>query len=246
MAVNIDKIAKDMAKIVGKEHIFSDKATRMIYGQCPMAHDIEEHNIPYVVVRPSNAEEVSRILKYANEQLIPVHTHGSGTSFSGLARPKVNCILLDMSRMHKIEVFPERGYFEVGAGAHLAEVEKVLLKYNALLPAYLGSQLVATMGGVVSVNTSAHIVDAALGKPGDFVLGLEVVLPTGEILHTGTESLRRPAGTELTRLFVGSEGLLDVKTMVRMRLIPLPKFRNIVAYYKNIDDILETIMEMTR
>ncbi|GAH53261.1 unnamed protein product, partial [marine sediment metagenome] len=211
-----------------------------------MAHDIEEQNIPYVVVRPSGAEEVSQILKYANAQLIPVHTHGSGTSFAGLARPKVNCILLDMGRMNRMEVFPERGYFEVGPSAHLAEIEKVLLKYNAMLPVNLGSQLIASIGGVISVNTSAHMVDAALGKPGDFVLGLEVVLPTGEILHTGTESLRRPAGTELTRMFVGSEGLLDVKTMVRMRLIPLPKFGNIVAYYKSIDDILETVMEMYR
>ncbi|GAH92242.1 unnamed protein product, partial [marine sediment metagenome] len=132
MSINIEKLAKDMKKIIGEEHVFADKNTRMVYGQDPMAHDIEEHNIPYVVVRPSGAEEVSQILKYANEQLIPVHTHGSGTSFAGLARPKVNCILLDMGRMNKMEVFPERGYFEVGPSAHLVQKFEKQRSWNSL------------------------------------------------------------------------------------------------------------------
>ena len=96
------------------------------------------------------------------------------------------------------------------------------------------------------MNTSAHAVDAALGKPGDFILGLEVVLPTGEILETGTKSTRRPAGIDLTKLFIGSEGLFGIITKIRMRLIPLPSTKNIVAYYTNEDDVLQTVMEMYR
>ncbi|WDN87550.1 glycolate oxidase [Desulfosarcina sp. BuS5] len=244
MTVKIDKLTKDMVSIVGKEHAISDLASRIVFAQDPQNFDLEEHNIPYVVVRPSKTEEVSQILKYANEKKINVHTHGSGSSFAGLARPKINCILLDTRRMNKMEVFPERGFFEVGPGAHLAEVEKELAKYNAMLPINLGSQLIASIGGAVSVNTSGHMVDAAIGKPGDFVLGLEVVLPTGEILQTGSESPRRPAGVELTRLFIGSEGLLDIKTKIRMRLVPLAAFQNIVVYYDHVDGILDTVMEM--
>jgi len=244
MDVNIPELAKDMAKIVGKDHVFTDRPTSVVYAKDVMPWDVEERNLPYAVVRPSNSQEISKILKYANEKLMPVHIHGSGTSLVGLARPKTNCILLDTARMKEITVYPERSYFEAGPGAHLAQVRKVLAQHKAMLPVFPGSELVATIGGTIAVNTSAHGVDAALGKPGDYVLGLEVVLPTGEIIHTGTESTRRAAGIDPTKFFIGSEGLLGVLTLIRMRLIPLPHFEHIVAYYKSTDDILDTVMEM--
>jgi glycolate oxidase len=244
MEVDRAKVGKHLAKIVGKEHVFTDKATSVVYAKDTMPWDVEEKNIPYAVVRPSNSQEISKILKYANEKLIPVHIHGSGTSLVGLARPKTKCILLDTARMREIRVYPERGYFEAEPGLHVVQVKKELAKYNAMLPLFPGSELVATIGGTVAVNTSAHGVDAALGKPGDFVLGFEVVLPTGEVIQTGTESTRRPAGIDLTKFFIGSEGLLGVLTLLRMRLIPLPYFEHIVAYYNKTEDILDTVMEM--
>ncbi|MFH0844740.1 MAG: FAD-binding oxidoreductase, partial [Pseudomonadota bacterium] len=223
---------------------FTDRPTSLVYAKDVMPYDVERHNMPYGVVRPANSKEVSQILRYANKRLIPVHIHGSGTSLVGLARPKTNAIVLDTARMNDIKIFPERGYFEVGPGLHVAKVRKALSQYKAMLPVFPGSELVASIGGIVAVNTSAHAVDAALGKPGDFVLGLEVVLPTGEILQTGTESTRKPAGIEPTKFFIGSEGLLGVLTSIRMRLIPLPYFENIVAYYDSTDPILDTVMEM--
>ena len=244
MEVDRAKVGKHLAKIVGKEHVFTDKPTSVVYAKDTMPWDVEEKNIPYAVVRPSNSQEISKILRYANEKLIPVHIHGSGTSLVGLARPKTKCILLDTARMKEIRVYPERGYFEAEPGLHVVQVKKELAKYNAMLPLFPGSELVATIGGTVAVNTSAHGVDAALGKPGDFVLGFEVVLPTGEVIQTGTESTRRPAGIDLTKFFIGSEGLLGVLTLLRMRLIPLPYFEHIVAYYNKTEDILDTVMEM--
>jgi len=244
MDVNVSKLTKDLGKIVGKDYVRADKPTSVVYAKDVMPWDLEEKNIPYAVVRPSNSQEVSKILKYANEKLIPVHIHGSGTSLVGLARPKTKGIVLDTARMKKITVYPERGYFEAEPGLHVVQVRKELAKYNAMLPVFPGSELVATLGGTVAVNTSAHAVDAALGKPGDFVLGFEVVLPTGEIIQTGTESTRRPAGIDPTKFFIGSEGLLGVLTLVRMRLIPLPYFEHIVAYYNKTEDILDTVMEM--
>ncbi|MBW1716410.1 MAG: FAD-binding oxidoreductase [Deltaproteobacteria bacterium] len=244
MDVNRAKVGRRLAKIVGKEHVFTDRPTSVVYAKDTMPWDVEEKNIPYAVVRPSNSQEISKILKYANEKLIPVHIHGSGTSLVGLARPKTKCIVLDTARMKEIRVYPERGYFEAEPGLHIVQVKKELAKHNAMLPLFPGSELAATIGGTVAVNTSAHGVDAALGKPGDFILGFEVVLPTGEVIQTGTESTRRPAGIELTKFFVGSEGLLGVLTLLRMRLIPLPYFEHIVAYYNKTEDILDTVMEM--
>lgn len=244
MQVDRKKLGKDLARIVGQDYVFTDRPTTVIYAKDVMPYELEEHNIPYAVVRPAGSEDVSGILKYANQEQIPVHVHGSGTSLVGLARPKTNCIVLDTSRMTDITVYPERSYFEAGAGAHLAKVRKELTKHKAMLPIFPGSELVATIGGSVSVNTSAHAVDAALGKPGDYVLGLEAVLPTGEIIQTGTESTRKPAGIEATKFLVGSEGLLCVITKVRMRLLPLPHFTYLVVYYHNSEAILERVMEM--
>ena len=244
MDIDVKKTAEELEKIVGKGYVFSDKPTTLVYAKDVTPYNVEAHNIPYAVVRPASSQEVSKILRYASERSIPVHVHGSGTSLVGLARPKTNGIVLDTVRMNQIRFYPERGYFEAGPGLHIWQVRKELAKYNAMLPIFPGSELSSTFGGAVTVNTSAHAVDAALCKPGDYVLGLEVVLPTGEVLETGTKSTRKPAGIELTKFFVGSEGLLGVITMIRMRLIPMPFFRNIVGIYRSSDDILSRVMAM--
>jgi glycolate dehydrogenase FAD-linked subunit len=246
MSVDLKKLSKDLAAIVGDEHALTDRSTALAYAKDTMPWDVEPHHMPFAVVRPATTQEISDILKYANRRKIPVHTHGSGTSLVGLGRPKTNCIVVDTGRMQQLAVFPDRGYFEVEPGMHLAKLRKALAPFNAMLPVFPGSEPIATIGGSIAVNSSAHAVDASLGKPGDYVLGLEVVMPTGDILRTGTESLRKPAGIEATKFLVGSEGLLCIITKIRMRLIPLPKQKNIVAYYRNTEEILNTVMAMYR
>ncbi|HDR15256.1 MAG TPA: FAD-binding oxidoreductase [Desulfobacteraceae bacterium] len=246
MDIDLKQLNRDLKKIVGEENAFSDRPTALAYAKDTMPWEVEPHHMPYAVARPADSAEVSGVLAYANSRKIPVHIHGSGTSLVGLGRPKTNGIVLDMGRMQDLNIYPERGYFEVGPGMHIANLRKALAPHNALLPAFPGSEPVATIGGAVSVNTSAHAVDASIGKPGDYVLGLEVVLPTGEVLQTGTESTRKPAGIEVTKFLVGSEGLLCVITRIRMRLIPRPETENIVAYYNSTEEILDTVMAMYR
>lgn len=244
--MDIKKLKGDLTRIVGKENVFTDKPTSLVYAKDVMPWDVEDRNMPYAVVRPATTQEVSSVLRYANEKLIPVHIHGSGTSLVGLARPKTKGIVLDTARMNEIKVYPERGYYEVGPGIHVAKAREALAPYKVLLPIFPGSELVATVGGAIAVNTSAHGVDAALGKPGDYVLGLEAVLPNGEIIWTGTESMRKPAGIDPTKFLIGSEGLLCVLTSIRMRIISQPHIKNIVAFYKSTEDILDRVMEMYR
>ena len=244
MKVDVKKLRKDLAAFVGPQNVLSDKPSTLVYARDVMPYNVEEHHMPYAVVRPATGKEVSDVISYANKHLIPVHVHGSGTSLVGLARPKTNGIVLDTGRMKDIRVYPERGYFEVEPGLHIAKVRQAIAPYKGLLPVFPGSELIATIGGAISVNTSAHAVDAALCKPGDYVLGLEVVLPTGEMIETGTQSTRKPAGIEMTKFLVGSEGLLGVITKIRMRLIPLPYTENIVAYYNCTEDILKAVMAM--
>ncbi|MCG8567674.1 MAG: FAD-binding oxidoreductase [Desulfobacterales bacterium] len=244
MQLDQKKICARLGELIGREHTFGDGPTTMAYAKDTMPWDVEEQNLPLAVVRPGDSKDVSKILAFAHENQIPVHTHGSGTSLVGLGRPKTNCIVLDMGRMQEFKAYPERGYFEVGPGMHIAKLRKALSEFNALLPVFPGSEPIATIGGSISVNTSAHAVDASLGKPGDYVLGLEVVLANGEILETGTQSTRKPAGIEATKFLVGSEGLLCIITKIRMRLIPMPHLENIVAYYNSTEEILDTVMAM--
>lgn len=246
MDIDLKQLTKDLSKMVGEQNVFSDRPTALAYAKDTMPWDVEPHHMPYAVARPADSREVGAILAYATNKKIPVHTHGSGTSLVGLGRPKTNAIVLDTARMQDFQIYPERGYFEVGPSVHIGKLRKALAPYNALLPVFPGSEPIATIGGSVAVNTSAHAVDASLGKPGDYVLGLEVVLPTGEILQTGTQSTRKPAGIEATKFLVGSEGLLCVITRIRMRLIPKPHMANIVAYFNSTEEILDTVMAMYR
>ena len=133
MKVDLKKLTKDLARIVGKEYAFTDRPTALAYAKDTMPWDVEGHHMPHAVVRPADTREVSGILAYANERRIPVHTHGSGTSLVGLGRPKTNCIVLDTARMQKFEAFPERGYFEVEPGMHIGKLRKALASYKALL-----------------------------------------------------------------------------------------------------------------
>jgi len=143
-----------------------------------------------------------------------------------------------------MEVFEDYGYFECGAGCVVLKVAQKLEGLGYFLPLHPGSRRIASMGGCISNNTSAHIVDTSIGKPGDYVLGVEVVLPNGDILETGTKGMRRPAGTDLTKFFVGGDGLLGVITKIRMRLVPDYEYAYAVAYFDNLRSLTRAVQRM--
>ena len=237
-------IAK-LISIVGKENASDSIYERISYGQDASSPDLEPEKIPIAVVKPQSAQEVSEILKYANEQKIPIYIHGAGTAFKGSPRPKRSgSILLSTQDLSFFEMHEEDLYFEVGAGANQVEIERKLLGHGYFLPMNIGSKYSATMGGAVAVNTIGHMVDICLGKIIDFVMGVEVVLPNGEIIETGTRSIRRPAGLDYTRFFVGAEGLFGVITKVRMRLLPDFKKAHVVGFFPEIADIGHAIMRI--
>lgn len=212
----------------------------------PYELDLEKDPLPYVVVKPADGKEISEILKLANREDLPVYPRGSGTSFTGSARAPHRGIVLSTSRINFIEIKPEQGYFECGPGAVVNAVDLALAREGYFLPVYPGSKLVATMGGMMAGNTSGHIIDACVGKPADYVLGLEVVLPTGEILETGSRGLRRPAGTDLTKFFVGNDGLTGIVTRIRMRLVPTREKAFGIAYFNDSESVARAVVRMYR
>ncbi len=133
-------------------------------------------------------------------------------------------------------------YVEAGAGTNQYELEKLLSAHGYMMPMNIGSKYSSTIGGAVAINTIGHMVDICLGKLIDHVMGIEVVLPNGEIIETGTRSIRRPAGIDYTRFFVGSEGVFGVITKVRMRLLPEMNRAYVVGFCPDLTDIARTFM----
>jgi len=204
---------------------------------------LDMEKLPYAVVRPSSDEEVSALLKYANHKKIPVFVRGSGTSLSGASTYRHKGIVLNTSKLNRFNMVKENGYVELGAGLRAQFVQEQLAKEGYFFPMHPGSIIVATIGGITCNNTSAHVVDPCKGKPRDYILGLRAVLATGEIIETGTKSLRRPAGLDLTQLFMGGDGVFGVITEIRMRLDPDLKKAYGVAFFK---DGIEAVKSVQR
>ncbi len=210
----------ELERIVTPRYVATGVFEGMKNATTPLGLEVAKESLPYAVVMPVETRQVARILELANRLRVPVFVRGSGTSLIGHSRPHCPGIVLNTHRMRDLAIDEACGYFECGPGITAAAVGQALEAVDCFLPVWPGSRVIASMGGLVCNNTSGHIVDACLGKPGDYVLGLEVVLPTGEIIQTGSKGLRRIAGTDLTKFFVGSDGLLGVVTRIRMRLVP--------------------------
>ena len=232
------RLLADLESLIGKENVSGNIFERMSYGQDAAQPDLDPEHIPSAVVKPRTTEGISAVLKYANEHKIPVYVHGAGTAFKGSPKPRrPGNILLSTQGLDSIESHEEDMYYELGAGVNQYELEKEFLARGYMLPMTIGSKFSATIGGAVSINTIGHMVDICIGKISDYVMGVEVVLPNGEIIKTGTRSIRRPAGLDYTKFFVGSEGLFGVITKVRLRVIPDPKKAYIVGFFPELTDI---------
>jgi glycolate oxidase len=231
------EIYEDLKKILPEQSLSNNIFERInnAIDTYTFATDIIQEELPYIVVRPGSTEEVSKLMKYANSKKIPVYVRGSGTSLHGAARFHHKGIVLNVSRLTHLDIKKDYGFVEFGAGHRVIYVKEQLEKEGYFLPMAPGSIRVASIGGIITNNTTAHAIDSCIGKPRDYVLGLEVVLPTGEILNTGSKSLRRVAGTDLTQYFVGGDGLLGVITGIRLRLLPIFKSAYGVAFF---DDLI--------
>ena len=240
-------LVQDLKRLIGKEYVSDKIFERIAYGHDSGGADLEAEKIPAAVVKPATSKAVAKVVTYANENKIPIYIHGAGTAFKGSSRPKrSNSILLSTQAITGFEMHEEDLYFEVGAGMNQLELERTLLKHDFFLPMNVGSKFSATIGGAVAINTIGHMVDICLGKIIDHVMGLKVVLPNGEIIETGTRSIRRPAGIDYTRFFAGTEGLFGIITRVRMRLIPDFKRANVVGFFSEVSHIARAFMRLYR
>ncbi|HVK97393.1 MAG TPA: FAD-linked oxidase C-terminal domain-containing protein [Flavisolibacter sp.] len=207
--------------IVGEEFVFVDEEVLNDY-----AHDETEdlHFLPDVVIKPGTAEEIAAILKICNQYQIPVTPRGAGTGLSGGALPHLGGVLLSIERLNKIIQIDERNLQVITEAGVITEVLQDAVKTKGLFyppdPSSRGSCMI---GGNIAENSGGPKA-VKYGVVKDYVLNLEVVLPTGEIIWTGANVLKNATGYNLTQLIVGSEGTLGIVTKAVLRLIPLPKY----------------------
>ena len=229
-----------LIEIVGREN-FTDQLEELV----PYSYDasINVHR-PDAAVWPESTEQVAEIVKFANEYKIPVVPRGAGTSLSGGVIPIRGGIIVDLSRMNRIlEISIENRYARVQAGVVCDDLNRQLAKHGFTFPPDPASSTVATIGGNVNTNAGG-IKGAKYGTTRDYVLGLEVVLPTGEVMRTGSYTMKCVSGYDLSKLFVGSEGTLGIVTEVTLKINPIPRHAmTAVATYAQLEDAGKAISQ---
>ena len=215
------EILEQIKLIVGAEYVFTDQESFEKYG----SDETEKlHYSPAVVVKPRKAEEISALMHLANKHLIPVTPRGAGTGLTGGALPHLGGLVIAMERFNSILDIDERNLQVTTEPGVITEVLQNAVKEKGLFyppdPASKGSCFI---GGNISENSGGPKA-VKYGVVKDYVLNLEIVLPTGEIIWTGSNVLKNATGYNLTQLIVGSEGTLGIVTKIVLRLIPHPKF----------------------
>jgi len=208
-------------KIVGDNFVFVDEETLNNY-----AHDETEnlHFLPDTVLKPKTTEEISAILKICNEYKIPVTPRGAGTGLSGGALPNLGGVLLSTERLNSILNIDERNLQVIVEPGVITEVLQNAVKEKGLFyPPDPSSRGSCFIGGNIAENSGGPKA-VKYGVVKDYVLNLEVVLPTGEIIWTGANVLKNSTGYNLTQLMVGSEGTLGIVTKIVLKLLPHPKY----------------------
>ncbi|MFX1573166.1 MAG: FAD-binding and (Fe-S)-binding domain-containing protein [Promethearchaeota archaeon] len=247
MAIIYNKLSTSLIgkfrDIVGENSCFESFTHRYTYSFGGTI--FEKEWIPDLILLPSTAEQVSRILKLANEQQIPVTPRGSGTSLSGGSMTPYKGIVLDLSKMNRIvKIDIENNLVEIEPGVICDDLNEVLKPYGYFFPPDPGSSSVATIGGMVATNAGG-IQAFKYGVTKNYVLYLEVVLPNGEIINLGTGVLKSVSSYNLKDLFIGSEGTLGVITNIGLRIRPLPKTRKLGLFiFKDINKIKDAVLEI--
>jgi glycolate oxidase len=215
------EIINEFKTIVGENYVLYDEETLNDY-----AHDETEnlYYLPDVVIKPRTAQEISAMMKICNAKKIPVTPRGAGTGLSGGALPHLGGVVVAMERMNSILEIDERNLQVTTEPGVITEVLQMMVKEKGLFyppdPASRGSCFI---GGNISENSGGPKA-VKYGVVKDYVLNLEMVLPTGEIMWTGANVLKNSTGYNLTQLVVGSEGTLGIVTKIVLRLIPHPKY----------------------
>jgi glycolate oxidase len=230
--------------ICSPDRVFTGDAINEDYRHDEMA--IYGKFTPDVVIEVINTEEVSKIMKYAYDRRIPVTPRGSGTGLCGGAVAIYGGILLSLARMNKILEFDEENLTAtVEPGVLLMDLAKAALEKDLFYPPDPGEKS-ATIGGNVMTNAGGMRA-IKYGVTRDYVMGMEVVLPDGDIIEIGGKVAKNSSGYSLINLLIGSEGTLGIVTKLLLKLLPVPKRTiSLLVPFKNLESCINTVPKIIK
>jgi len=238
-----EEIAKELAEIVGEDNISTDHIDRITH-----SYDAtEKQYFPDVVIYASSTTEISEVVKLANRWRIPLLPRGAGSGFSGGTLPVQGGIVLVLTRMDRIlEIDTDNLVAHVEPGVVTAELQRQVEKVGLFYPPDPASKEFSTLGGnVAECAGGPRCVKYGVTK--DYILGLEVVTPNGDIIKTGGETLKNVVGYDLTKLFVGSEGTLGIITRIILKLLPKPEAKKtMLIQFDSIDGAARSVSAIIR
>jgi glycolate oxidase len=214
-----EALAEQFFPIVGRQYVHTDAASVDVYGR---DHTMHYHFGFQVLVKPGSVTEISQLLKICNQLGVPLVPRGGGSGVTGGALPVAGGVVLSLERLSKIvTIDPAGSYVVAEAGVVTATLCEAVAEAGFYFPVPPSSQAYSCIGGNVAVNAGS-IHSCRYGSTAQYVLNLEVVLPSGEVIWTGANVAKNATGLNLTQLFVGSEGTLGIITKVVYRLLPQP------------------------
>jgi glycolate oxidase len=234
-------IIRELKAVVGDEHVLTSKEDLLCY-----SYDAQLlEGLPGAVVEPLDSGQVSRILRLANSESFPVVPRGAGTGLSGGSVAVKGGVVLSMRRMNRILEIDENNLTAlVEPGVVTKKLCDEAEAKGLFYPPDPGSYRVSTIGGNIATNAGGpHALKYGVTR--NYVLGLEVVLPTGAVLNTGAATVKCVSGYSLKDLFIGSEGTLGVVTRARLRLLPKPEARyTVLAVFDDVITSAEVVSEI--
>ena len=236
-----DTVINELITICGKGNVFSDEEKMEAYSHDETPGEDYTH-MPEVVVTPSSAEEVASIMKLANRERIPVTPRGAGSGLSGGAVPVFGGILLSVERMNSVmDIDYDNMMIEVGPGVVTNDINDLVSERGLFFAGYPMSLETCFVGGNIAENAGGGKA-VKYGVTGEYIMGMELVTPTGEVVELGGKIRKDVSGYDLKRLIIGSEGTLGIVTKATIKLTPLPKVKTVLlVLYPDIEKAIAMV-----
>jgi len=240
-----DQTIREIEKIVGMKNLIVEEEKMLDYShdEFPLP---SMSKLPEIVVKPENAKEIAEIMKIASEKMIPVVPRGGATGLCGGCVPLFGGIVLSFENMNRVlEIDEKNSMAVVEPGVTLMDFYQKLEGAGLFFPPHPGDES-ATIGGVIATNAGGARA-VKYGVVRNFIRGLEVVLPQGEIINTGGKIMKNSTGYSLLHLLIGSEGTLGIITKAIINLLPPPQaMSTLVVPYDSLHNAIKTVPAIMR
>jgi glycolate oxidase len=236
-----NNLIKELQKQLSPENVLTEIEERYAYAK-DASNSFEKPNLPDVVVFAQDISQIQSIVKIANKYSIPIICRGAGTNVVGACTCVHGGIILNFSKMNKIlEINSENMTAKVQPGVVVGDLQKAVDSFGLFYPPDPSNLKVSTIGGSIAQN-SGGAKSFKYGTTRDYVLELTVITANGEILKTGSNTIKNSTGYNLTSLFTGSEGTLGIVAEATLKLIPKPECQKVLmAYFDSIETAIKTV-----